>query len=466
MNRRPATMCYEIGTVMIHLFLSGVYLWLGLTLLVCTIGVVAPRVYGRTFAAISSIPSMILALFLPQFMGFGVLLTLFFRFLGALRGPVGELGLLLHLVSWGLLLHYLWRVHYACPVLDGKVVLDDDHPFIDGVPEEELRQLPAGRISWRPSLTYRIPAMLAVDVIRNVVFRDVSGVKLRLDVYRPRRSSGLGDIGGVGDLGDIGNNGTFTPAPAPTAIYIHGGGWVAGNRRQSQFMLYELAAAGWAVFSISYRFAPRFPLPAAVEDCKAAVAWVRGHGAEYGAQTDDLVVIGGSAGGHLASLVALTPNDPRFQPGFEAEDTSTSGAVIFYGVSDFESAFSDPGLIGFAHFQERVLFKSRYRDDPAPFRLLQPLSHLSKDAPPMLLIHGENDSLVPIESSRSFCRKLREAGAGRVHLLEVPLGGHAFEVTPGPLHQRTVRVILRFLASVRAGWTTARPAASAPPSSG
>jgi acetyl esterase/lipase len=269
--------------------------------------------------------------------------------------------------------------------------------------------------------------MLDVEVTKDVVFREFGPVKLRLDVYRPRHATG----------------------PVPAAIYIHGGAWVTGNRRHSRFMLYELAAAGWAVFSISYRFAPRFPLPAAIEDCKAAVAWVREHGAQYGARTEQVVVIGGSAGGHLASLVALTPNDPRFQPGFEGADTRVQGAVVLYGVPDFEAAFFDESLVGFALFQEKVLFKTRYKDNPEVFRMAQPVSYLSKDAPPMLLVHGESDSLVPIEASRQFYRKLREAGAGRVHLLEVPLGLHAFEITPGPLHQRSVRVILRFLASLR-----------------
>jgi acetyl esterase/lipase len=401
-----------------------IYLGLGLLLFGTTLGVLFPRIYGRLLSPAASIPAMVLALFLPHFVLAGLLLTAVVGALGGLAGAAGRIGLALHLISWGLLLLHvsLWRRVY--PVLDGTPVTDTDLPFCEG---------PGGapcRISLSPFLLHRTPAMREVEVVRDVVFRDVDGIRLRLDVYRPRRETPGAPLG-------------------PPVVYIHGGGWMLGNRRQSRFMMYELAAAGWVVFAISYRFAPRFPLPAAIVDCKAAIAWVREHGAAYGALPGPPVVVGGSAGGHLASMMALTPDERRFQPGFAAADTRVAGAVVFYGVAEFVRAFEDrPNRLAQLFF-ERLLFKARFADEPDRFRLAQPMSHVSADVPPILLVHGLNDGLVPVGESRRLYRRLRHAGARRVHLLEVPLALHAFEVTPSPLHQRTMRIILQFMETLR-----------------
>src|SRR5262249_27222883 len=153
---------------------------------------------------------------------------------------------------------------------------DEDQPFCGGLSEEERAELPPGRVSWRPSLTYHVPSMLRVRVDYGIPYRRVGAVTLHLDVYRAHDRAG----------------------PQPALLYLHGGGWTAGHRRQSRYMLYELAAAGWTVFAASYRFAPRHPLPAAIEDAKAALAWIRAHAAEHGARPDRVVVAGGSAGGH------------------------------------------------------------------------------------------------------------------------------------------------------------------------
>jgi acetyl esterase/lipase len=410
------------------MFTANLYFGLSILLLLCTLGVVFPRVYGTWLAPLAAVPSMALALFFPHFLLLGIWLTVAVAFLGGLQTSLGQLGLLLHVLCWGLLVFYQQKVHHSLPVLDGAPVADKDHPFCTGLTAEEMEALRAGQISWTPSFTLRIPAMRDVEVVPDVIFREVDGVRLRLDVYRPRSCSG----------------------PLPCAIYIHGGGWITGTRRQSRFMLYELAAAGWVVFAISYRLAPRFPLPAAIHDCKAAVAWVREHAAQYGGKSDEIVVLGGSAGGHLAAMVALSAGEPRLQPGFESADTRVRGAVLLYGVMDLESILSGSTLhSGAMLFMERVVFQARYRDDPALFRLAQPLSYLGPEAPPILLVHGQNDGLVPIAQSHILYERLRAAGARAVHLLEVPFGLHAFEVVPSPLHQRTVRVILRFMQSLR-----------------
>ncbi|MCS6911830.1 MAG: alpha/beta hydrolase [Myxococcales bacterium] len=408
--------------------LATLYFVLSLGLVATTAGVFFPRLYGHALQPVAALPSMVLSLFVPQFILAGVVLTVLVGWAGALGQPLGQLGLLLHLLCWGLLLHYLMRMAQVYPLLDGRIVRDEDHPFAPVLEEARRPPLAPAGVSLAPSLLLRIPQAAVVDVVRDIVYRELDGVRLRLDVYLPRQRAGA----------------------LPAALYIHGGGWIAGTRRQSRLMLYELAAAGWVVFAISYRRAPRFPLPAAIEDCKAALVWIREHGLEYGTPGQEVVVLGGSAGGHLAAMLALTPNDPRFQRAFPTADTRVRGAVALYGLFDFETLLSQRPHRGAALFLERLVFQTRYRDDPERFRLAQPLSHLPPQVPPLLLVHGQNDGLVPIEQSRRLYHRLRQAGAQRVHLLEVPLALHAFEIAPTPLHQRTMRIILEFLETLRA----------------
>ena len=101
-------------------------------------------------------------------------------------------------------------------------------------------------------------------------------------------------------------------------VYIHGGAWVIGDKREQGIpMMHELAQRGWVCVAINYRLSPRATWPAHIVDCKRAVAWVREHIAEYGGDPGFIAVSGGSAGGHLSALLALTPNEPEWQPGFE-----------------------------------------------------------------------------------------------------------------------------------------------------
>src|SRR5262249_33671778 len=151
------------------------------------------------------------------------------------------------------------------------------------------------------------------------------------------------------------------------------------------------------------------------------------------------IPIGGSAGGHLAAMLATSPNEPSLQPGFESADTHVRGAVILYGIADLVGLLEDrPHPIANYVLQDLV-FKRRFRDDPAAFRSAQPITSLSKlgaDTPPMLLVHGESDTLIPIDEARRFHKLLVAAGAQRVHLCEVPHAVHAFELAPTVLSQR------------------------------
>ena len=145
-----------------------------------------------------------------------------------------------------------------------------------------------------------------------------------------------------------------------------------------------------------------------IVDVKRAIAWVRATIAAHGGDPGFLAVTGGSAGGHLTALAALTPNLPDYQPGFEDSDTAVQAAVPFYGVYDFAGrpASANPGL---ERLLARSVFKTSLDDDRARWELASPVSHVGPEAPPFFVLHGTNDTVVPVEAARDFVGRLRPA---------------------------------------------------------
>ncbi len=410
--------------------LAFIYLYVAcsIVLLGNVVGVVRPRLFPPTLMLLGSVSFIVVALFAPQIVLLGLGLTVALWLQGGLQHWLGQLGLFLHFVAWTLLgLHFL-RMRTVYPILDGRAVRDTDDPFPVPPGGAERRLHPPLRITYRPLLFQRTAAMRDIKITRGLLYRTIDGKRLRLDVYEPR------------------NRPPGSP-PAPSVVYLHGGAWLAGTRRQSPFLMYELAAAGYVVFAVDYRLAPRYPMPAGLFDCKAAIAWVAEHAAEYGG-TPDAIVMGGSAGGHLAAMLAVSDGTAQLQPGFEDKGTRVRGAVVLYGIANLVGLLEQEAHPLATLLLERIVFKRRFRDEPEVFRNAQPLSYLSDKVPPILLIHGENDSLVPIEEARSFYEHLSRAGASRVHLCEIPLAVHAFEIAPSPLHQRAVRIIRSFIDSL------------------
>jgi acetyl esterase/lipase len=190
----------------------------------------------------------------------------------------------------------------------------------------------------------------------------------------------------------------------------------------------HMASRGWLCVNADYRLSPRATFPDHIVDVKRAIRWVREEGCRLGADPDCLVITGGSAGGHLCALAALTPNDPEYQPGFEAVDTSVQGCIPFYGVFDLTGGQDHWPHRGLDETLQRVVLKTRREEDPERFRRASPLHRVHPAAPPFLVIHGSADSLVPIDESRVFHRALAEATGGRAALAEIPGAQHAFEL--------------------------------------
>ena len=303
---------------------------------------------------------------------------------------------------------------------------------------------PGLRAAYDPSTSWRRLALpwprrpAAVTCIPGLAYGDDR--HQRLDVYRPLLDSG---------------------APRPVFVYVHGGGWVVGSRRQQGLVtVHELAAAGWICVSMDYRLSPRATFPDHLIDVKRGLAWVRDHIAEHGGDPRFVVVGGGSAGGHLAALAALTANDPRYQPGFERADTTVAGCVAYYGVYDFSDRARTFGHRAFRELLLARLVLKRPITDVDAYDAASPHAQLARaDAPtppPLLVIHGTRDNLVPVKMARGFVRAARERG-GTVAYVELPGAHHAFEILPSLRSVVVVHGVHRFCQAIYSRWRVAHP---------
>jgi acetyl esterase/lipase len=228
-------------------------------------------------------------------------------------------------------------------------------------------------------------------------------------------------------------------------IEVHGGGWSGGDKALSASpLMAHLAGRGWVCVTVNYRLGPAHRWPSMIVDVKRAIAWVKEHIAEYGGDPGLVAISGGSAGGHLASLAALTPNDPAFQPGFDGADTTLAAAVPLYGVHDF--GVDEHGL---HHTLRENVFGTRQADDPDTWRRASPLHRAGPDAPPFLVIHGSTDTIVAVGQSRRFVARLREISRAPVCYAELPHAQHGFDAFPTARTGHVVRAVHRFLDAIR-----------------
>ena len=254
------------------------------------------------------------------------------------------------------------------------------------------------------------------------------------------------------------------PQGAPVLLFVHGGAWtlkVSDKDTQGKPIMLHFASRGWVCFAPNYRLSPKATWPAHIEDVKKAIAWIREHGREYGADPDFIMITGGSAGGHLAALAATTPNDPVFQEGFEDADTSLQAAVPHYGLFDLTDS-STVNTWGRLRMLERLVFKKKYASDPEAFRHASPIHNAGADAPPFLVVHGAHDNLAPVKEARRFVEKLREVSGDVVVYTELPGTQHAFDVFPSIRTAHVVRAVERFADYVYSDWLRKREEAEQP----
>ena len=310
-----------------------------------------------------------------------------------------------------------------------------------------------------------------------------------LPVDRPRvpwqRDVLLGTHEETGDplLADVWQPPDDVPRTGLAIIYLHGSAWHYIDKDMGTRCFFRrLAGQGHVVIDVAYTLAPRAQLLAMVADVKRAIAWTKANAARYDVNPERVVLIGGSAGGHLALLAAYTPNHPELDPGDVDGDTSVRAVVSYYGIPDLRAAYAyfqtfDRSLTDGARTGRRCITRiewllrrtrvlpphGRYTDvagllpslvggapDEAPelYHLGSPINHVGPHCPPTLLLQGAHDTAVTAPDVRRLHQVLRKAGATSVYV-EFPDTDHAFDlVCPrwAPAAQAATYDTERFLA--------------------
>ncbi len=298
------------------------------------------------------------------------------------------------------------------------------------------RCAPSGhRYTWRDYATVFPFRPRAIHRVRDVEYASVNGRSLRLDV--------LGPAGPASSAGDAATR-------RPVFVYVHGGGWVIGHKnQQGRLTVHELVAAGWVCVSINYRLSPRATWPDHIVDVKRALAWVKRNIAAHGGDPDFIVIGGGSAGAHLASLTALSAHDKTFQPGFADDDLSVQGCVAYYGIYDFVDRDRHFPYRAFQTFLLRhIVMKARLERARELYDRASPVAHISPAAPPFLVWHGDRDSLAPVAGARAFVEKLRARATAPCVYVELPGAQHAFELFPSLRSVAAVKGTHRFCQAI------------------
>ncbi|SFJ43639.1 Acetyl esterase/lipase [Planctomicrobium piriforme] len=248
-----------------------------------------------------------------------------------------------------------------------------------------------------------------VSVERGIVFGKGGDQDLKLDLALPKRSSGL----------------------MPAIICVHGGGWRAGNREALQPFLYYFSNTGIVCLTIDYRLAPQHQFPAPLEDVKCAVRWLRANAEKYHVDPDRIALFGGSAGAHLAALAGVTNGESRFEGtgGHAAQKSDVCAVIGWAGPYDLTLAYqnslqqgTDDGKV--TRLAMEGLLGGPQQDKAELYRQASPVEYVKPTTPPMVLLHGEADTLVPIEQAELMEKKLKEAGVA-VELLRLEGAQHS-----------------------------------------
>lgn len=212
----------------------------------------------------------------------------------------------------------------------------------------------------------------------------------------------------------------------PLLVWIHGGGWRAGSKSEVDGL--PLLDKGYAVASVEYRFSQDAIFPAQIEDCKAAIRWLRAHAAEYHYDPKRIGVWGASAGGHLTALLAVTGKTRDFDVGENLDQSSAIQCGIdFFGPTDFPGYHppSDNPMLQPSGKESVIvqLFGGPLEQKLDLARRASPVTWVTKDSAPLYIMHGTADPLVPLDQSQELADKLKAAGV-EVTLDVVKGGGH------------------------------------------
>jgi alpha-L-fucosidase 2 len=231
-----------------------------------------------------------------------------------------------------------------------------------------------------------------------IVYGEASGETLTMDYYAPKG-----------------------PGAHPIAIIIHGGGYQRGNSKSGSeaYCAQFLAPAGYAVFSINYRLAPKYPYPYMVYDVERAVRFIRHNAKRWDADPNKIALVGGSAGGFLSNMVGLlnAPGDPKAKDPVDRESARAQAVVTLYA----QSSFANVPLNKDVHALLDPLIQKKGLQEA--LRESAPITYVTKDAPPFLLIQGDKDEYIPFTEDTNLQTALRKVGV-RCDLIRIPGGRH------------------------------------------
>lgn len=218
---------------------------------------------------------------------------------------------------------------------------------------------------------------------KDIEYGNVDGRKLQLDLYQPRECSG----------------------PRPGVIFIHGGGWSSGQRSDYKYYCTRFPQMGYVAATVSYRLVGEAQFPACIQDVKCAVRWMRANAEKYGINPNAIAAIGGSAGGHLSMMLGYSAGVPELEGtgGHQEYSSAVQAVVNLYGPVDMtlEEFHENKTLLDFfggKHFKEI----------PDQYRLASPMTHIKKGAPPTMIIHGTDDTTVPVSQADMLETRLKE----------------------------------------------------------
>ena len=251
-----------------------------------------------------------------------------------------------------------------------------------------------------------------VELIRDVEYGNGDGRPLRLHVVRPKERP---------------------ESPLPAIVWVHGGAWLGGSRDGGIGRLVPMARRGYVGASIEYRLSPEAAFPAQIEDCKAAVRFLRAHADEYGIDPERIGAWGASAGGHLVALLGTTGGvEPLEGTGGNPDQSSRVQAVVdFYGPADLLRMGDEPSRIDHdaPNSPEALLIGGAVPENPEKARAASPITYVTSDDPPFLIVHGDRDDVVPPGQS-VLLRDALEAAGVPATLQVVEGAGHGWTRRP------------------------------------
>ena len=239
------------------------------------------------------------------------------------------------------------------------------------------------------------PAPAAVHEVADLPYVTGGHERQRLDLYLPGADAAAG----------------AEHKPRPLIIWVHGGGWEGGSRKGCPAK--GFVNHGYAVASIGYRLSSQAHYPAQIEDCKAAVRWLRAHAGEYGIDPERIGAWGESAGGHLVALLGTTGDTRQFDVGENLDQSSRVQCVLdWYGPADF-LRWGEPALTVISDLPNTALARllgGTITSHQELARAASPVSFVDKDSAPFLIMHGDKDPTVPLQQSQELSAALQKAG--------------------------------------------------------